>query len=424
LVRLWGGVPLRVDRVNINSNFYLPRSTVDQVYAQIFSDFKKASELLPEYDPANTDYVSRATKGAAQGMLAHAYLTYGDHLSLAGQSGTTQFQNAELYADSVINSGKYNLIANFADLFDINKENDAYNEVLFGIRFQTDPQASGQGSAGSEYAFRFCAPNTFHVCGQTPNGQGNGAYRPNMWFADYYRKGDYAPATGAATLANIDYRNLVSFLQSGIGPNGNTYVMYPNIPTGTQKNIATPLVGKYIDPAGKDSRNNGNDFFVLRLAEVYLIKAEAENELNGPNAVAVGALNFVRARARAAEGTARAVPADVVAGSLTKDQFRMKIFDDRGLELLGEGQRYFDLIRMRSPNGPTETMYEYQFLKTLNNSKKFPTTLPAFKNGKWSTSNAVYGPSLNVSVPKFLLLPIPSSELTQNPNFGAQNPGW
>lgn len=434
LVRIFGGVPLRLDRVDINSNFYLPRATVDQVYTQIFSDLKLASQELPEYDPANGDYLGRATKGAAQGMLAHAYLTYGDHLSLAGQSGTTQFQNSELYADSVIANTRYTLVSHFNDLFDITKEAAAYQEVLFSIRYQTDPSASGQGSAGSEYAWRFCAPNTFGVCGETPNGQGTGSYRPNMWFADYYRTGDYAPATGPKTLANIDYRNMVSFFQAGPGPKGAIYVMYPNIPAAAikgkngqdsilaQGNIATPLVGKYKDPGGKDSRNNGNDFFILRLAEVYLLKAEAENELNGPTAIAATAFNKVRARARAADGTARAVPLDIVPGALTKDQFRMKIFDERGLELLGEGQRWFDLVRMRSPNSPTQTMFEYQFTKLK--AAPYTTTLPAFKNNKWTTTNAVYGPSLNVSVPKFLLYPIPSTEINQNPNFGAQNTGW
>jgi hypothetical protein len=203
------------------------------------------------------------------------------------------------------------------------------------------------------------------------------------------------------------------------------YAVYPNLPTGTDGTINTPLVAKYIDPAGKDSRNNGNDHFIIRLAEVYLIKAEAENELNGPTPAAQAAFNMVRARARQAAGIPRTVPANV-ATNLTKDQFRLKIFDERGLELIAEGQRWFDLVRMRSPLSATQTMYEYQ-VKTVLPTK--PQVMPTFNatTKRYSNANAVYALALNPAVitfPKFLLFPIPSTEIIQNPNFGGQNPGW
>lgn len=101
----------------------------------------------------------------------------------------------------------------------------------------------------------------------------------------------------------------------------------------------------------------------------------------------------------------------------------MKIFDERGLELIGEGQRFFDLVRMRSPISATQTMYEYQF-KTVLTAK--PQTLPTYNTGskKYSNANSVYAPSLNVTIPKFLLFAVPSIEILANPNFGLQNPGW
>jgi starch-binding outer membrane protein, SusD/RagB family len=422
LVRLYGGIPLRLEAVDINSNFYLPRNTVDEVYAQIFADLKNASQLLPVASKVPGAELGRASKGAAQAILAQAFLTYGNQRSLRGQTATTEYQSAVLYADSVINSGEYQLLNNYGDLFEITKETGAYNEVIFGVRFQTDQQARAQPAAGSEFALRFGAPNTDFVSGNGARGNGDGAMRPHPWIADYYRTGDYSTGTGASQV--IDYRNEKAFFQKGLNSVQNKYyAVYPNLPVGTEGTITTPLIAKYIDPSGKDSRNNGNDHFIIRLAEVYLIKAEAENELNGPNAAAQAAINAVRARARKAAGIARTVPANV-ATTLTKDQFRMKVFDERGLELIGEGQRWFDLVRMRSPLSATQTMFEYQVNVVLPTK---PQTMPTYQAAqkKYSNTGAIYAPAITpVTFPKFLLFPIPSSEILQNPNFGQQNPGW
>ncbi|MBT1688502.1 RagB/SusD family nutrient uptake outer membrane protein [Dawidia soli] len=425
LVRLYGPVPLRLDAVDINSNFYLPRSPLDEVYAQIFDDLKKASARLPLYSAIPAGELGRASKGAAQALLAHALLTYGNQLSLKGGNPDERYTQAVVYADSVINSNEYILINSFADLFNLDKEADAYDEVIFGIRFQVDNQSRAQPSAGSEFALRFMAPVTAGVTGRA-NGTGAGSIRPMPWVADFYRTGDYVTGTDAGRV--LDFRNEVSFYPKGVSTTGSTVIMYPDIAGAGQTRVPSALVGKYIDPNGKDERNNGNDFFVIRLAEIYLIKAEALNELNGPTLTAVDAFNMVRARARKANGTPRAVPADIPAShTFTKAQFRMKIFEERGLEFIGEGQRWFDLVRMQHPSDPTKTMYEYQFLEELPKAK-YPKVLPVWQaaQNKWSNSFAVYAKSLNVIVPKFLLFPVPTTELLQNPSIGMenQNAGW
>ncbi len=432
LARLYGGVPLRTSPTNINADFYLPRASLADTYAQIFADFKRASELLPLRNSLPISELGRATKGAAQAMLAQAYLTYGDQLLLKGQDASEYFTNAVTYADSVISSNQYSLLSNYADLFDIGKETLAYNEVIFGIRFQTDPTNRAQPAAGSEYALRFNVANTRYVSANGDNQNGDGTYRVQNWFIDHYRDGDYRDEDSLV----FDYRNEGAFWQSSIGNNNNTYFVYPNVvPAGMGNNtIPNPIIRKYIDPNGKDQRNHGNDFFIIRLAEIYYIKAEALNELHGgPTAEALAAFNTVRARARNADGNARAIPADldaVTAGD--QAAFRMKIFDDRGLELVGEGQRWFDLVRMPSPLGNNVTMYEYQFLHRLANKLEgYPTytpftATPSYNNTTklWTPRHGVHTFALNVSVPKFLLFPVPTSELIQNRNFGNQNPGW
>jgi hypothetical protein len=434
LVRLYGGVPLRTKMTTIDSDFYIKRNTVEETYAQIFSDFKKASELLPLV-AAN---LGHATKGAAQALLSQAYLTYGNQLALKGQQDNEQYTSAALYADSVIKGGQYALLANYGDLYDISKETGAYREVIFGIRFQTDNQNRAQPAAGSEFAYSFGAGNTYGVSAGGLGG--NNSFRVSHWFADYYRTGDYVMKDSIPFTPFIDYRNEKAFHQRGYNPTTNNgagryFAVYPNtvgstIPAASgDGTIVDPILAKYIDPTGKDQRNHGNDFFIIRLAEVYLIKAEALNEINGPNAEALAAFNEVRKRARTVNSVpnARSVPADLSATTaVDKDTFRMKIFDERGLELVGEGQRWFDLVRMRSPLSPSMTMYEYQFLHRLNDQTIYSRTIPTYNTttNQYTTKNHVYEFTLNVTVPKFLLFPVPIQEIQQNPNFGPQNPGW
>lgn len=434
LVRLYGGVPLRLEATSVNSNFYMSRSSVEDTYTQIFKDFKAASERLPLQGSIAISELGRASKGAAQAMLAQAYLTYGDQLLQRGQDATEHFQHAVVYADSVIASNQYALLNDYADLYDVAKEYQAYKEVIFGVRFQTDGTTRGMSAAGSEYALRFNGVDTYFVSANGDEQNGDATYRVTPWFADYYRTGDYASSGGDV----IDYRNQAAFWQSSTGRSNRTYYIYPTpVPSGSPNyTIQYPLCRKYIDPTGKDSRNHGNDFFIIRLAEVYLIKAEALNELYGPNNDALTAFNNVRNRARNADGIARTVPSNLTTATAgDKDKFRMKIFDERGLELVGEGQRWFDLVRMPSPLGQNVTMYEYQFLYRFQNklsSSGYPqyTSLNpltiTFNNTTklYSIYNTVYAPTLNVTVPRFLLFPIPTTELVQNKNFGVQNPGW
>jgi len=432
LVRLYGGVPLRLQATHADSELYLPRASIHEVYEQIFADFREASLRLPLASELPSAELGRATKGAAQAIVAQAYLTYGNQRALRGMDPTEQYEEAVLFADSVIHSGQYQLIPNYADLFDINKEVDAYKEVIFGIRFQADPMEILLGSAGSEYAFRFGNSNTHFVSGHANNGQGDGSVRPMHWMADYYlNHNDYVHPTQGTR----DYRHEVTFVRRGYNSTNDRYVVpYPFLPTASENPIIYPLLAKYQDPNGRDHRNNGNDFFVIRFSEMYFILVEALNELHGgPTYNYKGQqlfwwFNRVRARAQQADGTSRNRPFlinNANSPGMTQDEFRMRIFHERGLELLGEGQRWFDLVRMRHPSNPTKTMFEYQLLEELRKSD-YPKEFPTYSrpNNAYSNSFAVYEPALNVSVPKHLLFPIPIEEMVRNPNFGEQNPGW
>lgn len=423
MVRWFGPLPIRTVHTDINSTFNIPRSPIDSVYKLIFSDLKEASACLKPKSVSAPYGLGYANKGAAQAMLAKAYLTYGNMLDLNGRNtdAIPNYALAKLYADSVIQSNEYVLLTNYADLWNVDNEKEAYREVIFSILFSRDRGSQSVQSKGSEFAYRFQPITRADVSGNTkpkptlysPDRNGSADIRVQPWFYDRCSTGDYVD----------DYRTEVTFLTSWtnrFNPN-KLYVAYPS--TSTASNLYSrepqPYINKYTDMFGIDNRNHENDLFIIRYSEIFLIKAEAENEINGPTAEAYTAFNELRKRARKANGVLRTTPADLQTG-LTKDDFRMKIFNERGLEFVGEGQRWFDLVRMKSPNGYSMYKYQYQdFLPTL--TPGLPTwnnLLKKWVGGKTEASNVV---PYNV---RYELFPIPQREIDINSLLKPNNPGW
>jgi hypothetical protein len=410
LVQLYGDVPLRLKATALTDDLTLTRTPVDKVFEQIFADFKAASQTLLTRTTLPAAEFSHATKGAAQAMLAKAYLTFASYQSLKGTNANANYDLAKLYADSVINSNQYKLIPSYNDLFDVAKERAAYEEVIFGIPFTRDAQL---GALGSQFAGFFMPSSFGGVAGQGVLKTGVANYGVQPWFYSRYSTGDYAN----------DYRVERSFLttwQNTSNPSRRV-ITFPLVRASATSNELTeiqPYINKYIDGAGIANSNQENDLFIIRLADVYLIKAEAENEVNGPTAAAYTAFNLLRARARNAPGAVRTTPANLPTG-LTQDQFRLKIIDERALELFAEGHRWFDLVRMKAPNG--KSMMEFQFgtfIPTLR------AGIPVYSAGTntWGggVTEAAALPAFN---PRLMLLPIPLSEIVANPKM-TQNPGY
>jgi len=422
LVRLYGAIPIRTQPTTYATNFYVNRDPVDSVYALIFSDLKRAANLLDYKNKA--DGIGLTNKGATQALQSLAYLTYANDLEKRGKNASAYYKTADSCATIVINSGGYKLVPNYADLWNVENESNVYgSEVIYGIRFTRDRLVSSSNSQGSEYPVRFMPPTMGGVTGNQTKavvgglGAGSGSYKVHPWFYDYCTTGDYAN----------DYRAKTTFLTSwNITPtSGTKYVSYPS-PSATKNDSFPsqfPYINKYRDPKGLDASDHENDFFVLRLAEIYLIRAEAQNEFYGspdaaPNALAD--INKLRARARnTGSTTTSTLPLDVAAG-LSQDDFRKKIFDERGLEFIGEGKRWFDLVRMKGYDG-SSTMYEYQF-KTL--LPTLPQGLPVYdKVAKTWSAGRVDPMSIVPFNKKYLLFPIPQSQRDLNTKL-TQNPGW
>ena len=133
LVRAYGGVPL-ITQPLLPTQFTQKRATAQDVYGQIEQDLKDAIAVLPEKSHYSAADAGRATKGAAEPLLADVYLYEKD------------YKDALTYAQDVISSGEYGLLPDYAQIFTDAGENSA------GSVFEAQAVALDQGGGGSQWA--------------------------------------------------------------------------------------------------------------------------------------------------------------------------------------------------------------------------------------------------------------------------------
>ncbi|WP_346238382.1 RagB/SusD family nutrient uptake outer membrane protein [Niabella insulamsoli] len=364
-VRLWGDIPLVKEYSVQEENLYPARTPKSEVYAFIEEDLKYAMDILP----ADEDEYGFPTKGAAMSLLAKIYLSQ------------EKWAEANTTLDQVIGMNKYALLDNYMDVFDVKNENNA--EDIFSIQFKKDQQEAAENSAGSLLPFWFLpAFNGLGLAGNPDHPKGQ--MRVEHATYDRYTTGDYT----------TDERNEIFITSYPNSNNGNVVRRYPENKAAAAQG---PACIKYQDPTNDQDRNYDNNLYILRYADVLLMKAEAENEVKGPNSTAYNAFNLVRQRSNAKP----------LATGLSKDAFRDAVSMERGLEFYGEFQSWFDQTRMKRSG---DSYYKYYKTKVQSEGK---FTHPS--EARW----AVYYPKLE-------LMPIPSSELAINPNITVanQNPGY
>ncbi|HRD56537.1 MAG TPA: RagB/SusD family nutrient uptake outer membrane protein [Ferruginibacter sp.] len=315
LVRTYGDVrkvtvPIR-NATQVNS---MPKSTVADIYALIDEDLTYAEQYLPlNWNTATgqSQYPGRLTNGAAKALHAKTLLyrqQWGQALSLL---------------ESVIGSGQYSLLSNYSNVFKTVGENGP--ESLFEIQAHKGP-----GGVPDFYSFYATCQG---VRGSDASGwnMGWGWNTPTLNLVNAYE-------------AN-DPRMKRSILFSGqsddpqYGGYGRTLPAYPAV-------LPRPYWNKkvYADPAEQAATNDphGNGAMnqrLIRYADVLLMAAEAANE-TGATQRAEDLLEMVRARAR--EGQAGVLPKVIYAN---QGQMRTAIKQERRIELAGEGERFFDLVR-------------------------------------------------------------------------------
>jgi hypothetical protein len=314
LVRAWGGVPIVT---TVNPPLQLGRSTVDEVYDLILGDVAFAIENLPVRSQYPSEDAGRATKGAAQSLLARIALFRGD------------FPIVETQTLEVIRSGEYALEASFADASSYGGEHGRESVLEIGAL-----QNEGTETGGNQYA------NTQGVRG-TPN-RGWGFNRPSEDLRKSFETGD--PRMDATIIDLGEVLDGVKILGDGTTP---------DVITDDQGNVVERECynQKVWIPGSNTITQWGHNRRLIRYADVLLMAAEALNENNKP-ADALVYLNQVRARAR---GGVTGILPDIT--ETDKSKLREIILNERRHELALEGIRFWDLVRtgnaskVLGPNG-------------------------------------------------------------------------
>lgn len=307
LVRFFGRVP-KIDRLFADpaAQNNIPQSSPAEIYTLIEEDLKFAVQYLP--DTWDKKFIGRATKGAANGMLAKVYITQ------------NKWQLANEAANAVMTSGIYDLSTDYSKIFGEEGENS--KESVFEVQATASPSVTERN--GIQYASL-----------QGVRGTGNwnlgwGWNTPSTFLEAAYEANDPRKArtilyaSTATTKKYSVYGEEMPIYSSGV----------PN-PMYNHKVLGSPNLRNTI------SRGSWwMNVRILRYADVVLMFAESANEL-GKTEEARAALNSIRARAR------KGAPAGTLPDVIDTDQvtLRNKIRQERRIELAMESDRFFDIIR-------------------------------------------------------------------------------
>jgi hypothetical protein len=302
LVKWFGAIPLNGDkRFKLDDEKKIPRSPSSSVYATIESDLLFAIDNLPTI----ATQTGRVTKGAAQALLGKAYLYQ------------NKFTNAAAVFEILISTNQYSLVTNYNRIFENDSENNV--ESVFEIQY-SDAQGAdfgclqcseGNVAVGFNGIRNYSGPFfdggfSFNVPTQAAvNAFEPGDNRKNVAILDIN-----AWATANNATFGTGYRHTGFYNRKYLARKGDTNI-------------------------GDQNLTNPNNYRSIRYADVLLMAAEAQNK-TGNDLKSRTYLNLVRRRAFAD------LNHDISASNAALLDF---IYAERRTELLGEGHRFFDLVR-------------------------------------------------------------------------------
>ncbi|MBV7530171.1 RagB/SusD family nutrient uptake outer membrane protein [Chitinophaga sp. sic0106] len=355
MTTLFGDVPLVTKVFSTPAASDVPQDKKAVVLAQVLQWLDEAAPDLPA--TYSGDDKGRFTTGAATALKARVLLYNGDN---AGAAKAAQV---------VMSSGTYSLYPDYYYLFQ--QEGDYSSESIMSYIHVKEIKANGLRD----------------ITGVNSVSGGTLYLNPLPSLVD-----DYESAAGYYPYTN-DPAYDVHAPWKGRDPRLAATVYYPGSTLANGK-MYDPL-NNNLDKIGGDKAtysgyafkkmfdktelevrdNGGNDWHILRYAEVLLTFAEAENEVAGPTAAVVDAIDQIRRRAGMPT-----VAATFALNGWALDQATMRTFirHERRIELAGEGHRYFDILRWKEGktllNGPVYTLDASAGLSDIPGNNKFTKT--------------------------------------------------
>jgi hypothetical protein len=396
LSEYWGEVPIveNSTEIVVSNDFFLPKNTHANVLEFIRRDLEFASQYLPSSDAAG-----RVTKWSALALLAKVHLTIASDLSNP-ESGTN-FELSRQFASDVINNSGLSLVPNYADIFMYDNNNN--EESLFALQWMEGSYAIGNSRQANWARSSLITGNTEAWGGYKSmtydflqNMIGGDRRQP----AIYMSQGDHYPE-----LRKND-GGYTYYIVHRDPDNPNTVLEGAS---ATLNNLKKYVIGSNDDTDGGVSTGQATRInqILLRLADVYLIHAEAT--LGGAGSTSDGAalasFNAIRARAN--------LPPKA---SLTFAD----ILRERRVEFALEGINWFDIKRFYYRDPAAAIAYL--------NAMERETTYYRDNGPNAADENTIEGYILDPPVNPITInesnmwLPIPAAEVVANPMLGPDEP--
>lgn len=395
LVRGWGPVPIIENSLDYVKDYQINANVVPDVYKFIVNDLKFAEANLTVMGPRSGKSSGRVSSGSASALLAKVYLYMED------------YTNAKAQADKVINSGEFKLYGadvagkTYNDLF-LTANNNNEESII-----QLQWSATGGYGKGNPQQASFAYNSLI-----TGTGDGYGAIAPTFDLQDMYDPGDLRRK--ATIMLPGDHYPEINSDKGG-------YTLPADASSqGTHAQVKKYVVGTPADNGGVSAAQSApNNTYMMRLSDVYLIKAEAvmSGALTSSDPQALAAINKVRNRAGLGNLTVikrfysipnpnishyGAFPSPAVPVNLLRDD----IIDERRREFAFEDDFFFDLGRVDGFNA-TAHPKGIQMIKQQDRGTSDNSTPPVRYANEFNA---------NVTDASFRL-PYPATEVASNPKL-------
>lgn len=431
LVEGWGDVPLYLESTHSVLGLDVDRTDKQVVYDQLINDIEKALPDLNDFDQNITPEL--ISKTAAAGILARVWMfrageCFRDKQAPDDEHRKHCFAEAKKWCEYVVNSGIHGLVTPYSRVF-MDLSEDKYNSTGIKESMWEAAEAgnrttseSAAGRLGNTVGFGLTDSNigiTDHV---DEGGLANPGYSYNFLITTlrlaeiYDSAGDTARADWS--IAPFTYTVTTDKVTGLKSVTGRKWY-YGKLPRDTAGNpIPAPAGYTYTEDTERNSKANRTRLCakyrreyervlpkhktytpinspILRYADVLLMLAEAENEINGPTPLALSCLNQVRDRAMI-----------YLIESASQEEFRTLIQNERAMELCFEGGlRRWDLIRWGIYSRTMLIMQGY-----------------SGRTG-WASSYS-YASKYYQVTDAYQYFPIPEKEMSLNKGIKKQNPGW
>lgn len=406
LIKRFGGVIIMDKVYGVNDNIDFPRNTYEECVSFILKDLNQAIPLLPtDYNNSNKD-IGRATTGAAMALKSRLLLFAASKLNNPTNT-LTKWADAAKASKDLMDLKLYSLQPTYADILNVATSTEyilikprgprSINGFLLdfamspgsgGANGQLNPtqnhvdlyemQATGKPITSPTSGYVAATP----YVGRDPRFYANILYNDANWQGRKIGTWSQTLAGGSKTYG-LDYQ------EGNVTYTATRYYCRKMWPEVYVRNVTGTALLNYV---------------FLRYAEILLNYAEAQNEAVGPDATVYAAINQIRARPSVAMPT---LPVN-----LTQDSMRVRIRNERAVELAFEDFRWYDIMRWKAgPEIVAQPMYGMDVVKNTNGT---------FTYNKILLPNNMQ----KVYLDYMHRYPIPRSEVYKSAGNLVQNTGW